>query len=152
MSVDALATRVIGASRALARLARHLERSLDPLELSLPQYRLLALLSEGDAAASAVANRLAVSAPSVTSLVDGLVARGLVERQRDPTDRRRQPVAITSEGKKILTAADAATSTRLREIAEHLDSSDPAGELAAFERWHDALDAYREARERTKGR
>src|SRR5438552_18615506 len=82
-----------GAARALARLARHVEHALDSLELSLPQYRLLSLLGDGSSASSALAGRLAVSPPSVTAVVDGLVTRGLVERHADAADRRRLTLA-----------------------------------------------------------
>ena len=64
--------------------------------MSLPQFRLLAFLSEGEWAASAVADWLAVSRPSVTALVDGLVERGWVERRESPDDRRRVLHHITA--------------------------------------------------------
>jgi len=36
--------------RVLARLIRHVDAALDPLGLSLPQYRLLAFLADGETA------------------------------------------------------------------------------------------------------
>lgn len=39
---------------------------------------------------------------SVTSLLDTLERRGLVERQPDPTDRRRLVIVITQDGKAIV--------------------------------------------------
>ena len=65
-----------GAARAVARLAKQVEVALGPLDLSLPQYRVLALLGEGSTASSVLARRLAVSPPSVTAVVDGLVGAG----------------------------------------------------------------------------
>src|SRR5690349_21731217 len=82
-------TPVRSPGRAIARLAKHLENGLAPLDVSVPQYRVLALLAEGSAASSALAGRLAVSPPSITAVVDGLVARDLVTRTPDPDDRRR---------------------------------------------------------------
>src|SRR5436309_5044532 len=84
-----------GAARALARLARHVEQALDPLELSLPQYRVLSLLGDGSSASSALAHRLAVSPPSLTPVVAGLVGRGLVARDADTGDRRRLTLHLT---------------------------------------------------------
>ena len=63
-----------GAARAVARLAKQVEVALAPLDLSLPQYRVLALLGDGSTASSVLARKLAVSPPSVTAVVDGLVA------------------------------------------------------------------------------
>jgi long-chain acyl-CoA synthetase len=134
-----------GAARALARLARHVEHALDPLGLSLPQYRVLSLLGDGSTASSALAHRLAVSPPSVTAVVDGLVARALVERQADPEDRRRLTLLLTPGGVDLLRAAEAAVDARLGEVAEYLE--DPTGAAAAIEalqQWNHALDAFRE--------
>src|SRR3954466_9856193 len=98
---------ITGAARAVARLAKQVEVALTPLDLSLPQYRVLALLGEGSTASSVLARRLAVSPPSVTAVVDGLVGRGLVEREADPEDRRRLTLLLTRDGSKLLAAADA---------------------------------------------
>lgn len=47
---------------------------------------------------TAIAERLIVTTASVTSLLDTLERRGLVERRPDPGDRRRLLVAITDDG------------------------------------------------------
>ena len=103
-----------GAARAVARLAKQVEVAIGPLDLSLPQYRVLALLGDGSTASSVLARKLAVSPPTVTAVVDGLVARGLVERQADPEDRRRLTLLLTRDGKRVLAAADAAAETAPR--------------------------------------
>jgi long-chain acyl-CoA synthetase len=132
---------VTGAARAVARLARQVEVALAPLDLSLPQYRVLALLGEGSTASSVLARRLAVSPPTVTAVVDGLVGRGLVERRPDPEDRRRLTLLLTRDGAKVLAAADAAAEARVDEIAGWFDDP-PTG----LDGWNVALDRDREAR------
>ncbi|MGH9062514.1 MAG: MarR family winged helix-turn-helix transcriptional regulator [Acidimicrobiales bacterium] len=131
--------------RVAARLSRQVELALAEVELSLPQYRLLFLLAEGRIAASALADRLAVSRPSVTAVVDGLVSRGLVERQPDPDDRRLVRHELTPAGRGALDAADTAVDERLRAIASHIEGREGAafGELGG---WRSALDAYRLAK------
>jgi DNA-binding MarR family transcriptional regulator len=37
---------------------------------------------------------------SLTSLIDNLTSRGLVQRNSDPTDRRNNLIALTKEGEK----------------------------------------------------
>jgi long-chain acyl-CoA synthetase len=59
----------------LARLSRVLENH-GPGDLSLSQYRVLGLLSSGHERAGDLAARLAVTKPTLTALVDGLVERG----------------------------------------------------------------------------
>jgi len=133
-----------GAARAVARLAKQVEVAIGPLDLSLPQYRVLALLGDGSTASSVLARKLAVSPPTVTAVVDGLVARGLVQRQADPEDRRRLTLLLTRDGKRVLTAADAAAETRLDEIAAFLDEP-PEALAAGLDSWNRALDRNREA-------
>ena len=71
-------------ARAAARLGKVVEKAVGEVDLTLPQYRMLAFLAEGTSAASVLAGNLAVSKPSLTALADGLVARGLVERRPPP--------------------------------------------------------------------
>ncbi len=141
----------VGAARAVARLAKQVEVALGPLDLSLPQYRVLGLLADGSTASSVLARQLAVSPPSVTAVVDGLVARGLVERRADPEDRRRLTLLLTCDGKRLLAAADAAAEARLEEIAAFLDDERDAS-TGALVRWNDALDRSREQRVEETGR
>jgi long-chain acyl-CoA synthetase len=106
-------------------------------------------LCEGREAASGLADKLAVSRPSVTGVVDGLVARGLVQREHDASDRRRVGHELTDAGRRLLATADAEVQRRMGEIAGALpaDSSDPFAALAI---WRDALDAHRAACHRAR--
>jgi DNA-binding MarR family transcriptional regulator len=54
--------------------------------------------ADGPLSPTAIAERLIVTNASVTSLLDTLERRGLVERRPDPGDRRRLLVVITPEG------------------------------------------------------
>lgn len=51
---------------------------------------------------TSIAERLIVTTASVTSLLDTLERRELVERRPDPTDRRRLLVVITDEGRALV--------------------------------------------------
>src|SRR5256885_1920127 len=106
--------------RIAARLARHLDVALGEVDLSLSQYRMLMYLEEGAEMASALAAKLAITRPSVTQIVDGLVARGLVERRANDQDRRRVGHAITDQGRAVLARADETVGERLMAIADHL--------------------------------
>jgi long-chain acyl-CoA synthetase len=136
------------AARAAARLARTVENALTDTGLSLPQYRMLVYLSElGSSAASALAGKLGVSRPSVTALVDGLVARGFAERIPDPKDRRRVGHAITEAGQGALQRADDAVTARLNDLATKIpDPRDREAASRGLTIWLSALDTEREAR------
>jgi DNA-binding MarR family transcriptional regulator len=92
-------------------LVRTGERLLGCIDHALRHHRLsragreaLAVLDGAGKPLSptAIAERLIVTTASVTSLLDTLERRGLVERQPDPTDRRRLLIVITRDGKAIV--------------------------------------------------
>jgi long-chain acyl-CoA synthetase len=134
-------------ARLTAWLARQAELALGEKELSLPQYRVLALLADGMALPSSMADSLDVRRPSITAVVDGLVARRFVVREPDPTDRRKVSHSITAAGRRALQAADRDVEARLRAIAGSLGDSDRAADLVAgLEAWDPALHAWRAQR------
>src|SRR5579871_3766444 len=106
--------------RTAAWIAKQVELGLEEVGLSLPQYRVLSLLDAGPTISSALADRLAVRPPSVTSVVDGLVGRGLVERTHREDDRRRVSHVLTTAGRAILESADEAVERRLVAITSCL--------------------------------
>ena len=135
--------------RIAARLARQVELGLAEVDLSLAQYRVLMLLSHQAEGASRLADHLAVSRPSITSVIDGLVARRLVVRHPDPEDRRRVEHQLTTQGRELLHRADDAVDARFESIVSHLPDPERAAEaVAGLECWRQALDAARANRSR----
>jgi len=130
--------------RAAAWLSKQVELALVGVGLSLPQYRILGLLGEGAAMPSALAERLTVARPTVTAVVDGLEARGLVERAPGPlTDRRRVTHTLTPEGRRLLARADGAVDARLADIAASLDGAELTDRaLGSLELWGAAMWAH----------
>jgi DNA-binding MarR family transcriptional regulator len=67
----------------------------------------------------ALANQLGVDRTVMTYLLDDLERAGLIERRPDPADRRVRRVAVTDQGRKLLTELD----RRLNETEEHVLSA-----------------------------
>src|SRR3954467_2751270 len=128
--------------RTLARLARMLERGAG--DLSLPQFRVLALVDEGGERASQLADRLAVAKPTVTAVVDGLVDRGYLKRTADCDDRRATKITLTATGRKALYETATAMHARLHDVLAHAD--DPAAIEHALEDLAQAVDRARTER------
>jgi len=133
--------------RVAAWLSKRVEVALAEVDLTLPQYRVLTILAEGSAAASGLADRLAVRRPSVTALIDGLVARGLVDRRQEDADRRRVALRLTDEGARTVVEADRVVDEHLAALAGHLPDKDEAMALRSLELWGAALTASRQARQ-----
>ena len=137
--------RVLGSyGRVAAWLSKRVEVALASVDLTLPQFRVLGILAEGSSAASGLADRLAVRRPSITALMDGLVARGLVDRRQEDTDRRRVALRLTKEGERILAEADRAVDEYIASLAGYLPGKEEAMALRSLELWGRAMAASRE--------
>jgi DNA-binding MarR family transcriptional regulator len=74
-----------------------------PVGLTTLQYTALTVLEEHpDLTAAHLARHSFVTAQSMLDMVGILLDRGLIERHRDPGDRRRLVIALTPEGKRLL--------------------------------------------------
>ena len=140
MIPEPTAAQICRAGRSAARLAKVLDVALADIGASLPQYRLLAFLAGGPERASALAQRLQVSPPSLTALVDTTVARGLVERRTAEGDRRAVRHVLTPAGHQALLDADAAVSEHLSHLLQTLDPAHRAFAVEGLLALDDAID------------
>ena len=91
------------------------------LSLSLNDYQALLVLSEGAAYPSQLTTHLSMPAPSVSRLIDHLVAQGWVTRSLDPIDMRKLRLEMTDAGREVFEQARNAARAMVLERYEHLD-------------------------------
>lgn len=131
------------AAERLARTAplvsRWIERVLaahDP-PLTVAQYLALQAIADGDVVGAELARRAAVSPAAVSQLLAALGDAGLLSRDRREDDRRRQPLALTEQGRWTLDSAQ----TALREQLTGLLADMPRAETDALARLLERLEA-----------
>ncbi|WP_199545850.1 MarR family winged helix-turn-helix transcriptional regulator [Streptomyces sp. N35] len=99
------------------------------------QVAVLQLLTDGPVSQKALVDGLGVDPSVLVALLNGLENDNLIERRRDPADRRRHIVEITPEGAERLRKADAALDMVERELFGDLSER----ELASLRRILDKL-------------
>ena len=93
---------------------RILERALD--DMTLPQFRVLTLIASSPERANRLAEKAAVSRPSLTGLLDGLEAREWVQRVDVEGDRRGVSLRVTTKGAAALKHAERAMTAELESV------------------------------------
>src|SRR5690349_15218596 len=83
--------------------------------LTLWEYAALAeLADQGAVAQHVLATGLGIDTSDMVRLMDDLIGKGLVGRDRDPADRRRYRIDLTAKGRRTLKIARAA----IREVEQ----------------------------------
>jgi DNA-binding MarR family transcriptional regulator len=139
---DGMDPELRGAVRTLAHASRGIERAVAPL--TLPQYRILALVADAPERASRLAQRVDVTKASLTGVLDALEARGLLQRTEVHGDRRGVTLVLTPAGTDALAVADAATCAWLASVLALADR--PRDVTAALADLGQALVAHRRAK------
>jgi MarR family transcriptional regulator, organic hydroperoxide resistance regulator len=88
--------------RASRRARGRAARRPSPSGLSMAQYHLLEPLADAPSTNRDLAASADVSSPTATRMIDVLIARGVVTRVEDPTDRRAVLISLTPAGRAAL--------------------------------------------------
>ena len=134
------------ALRRILRATEQYERDLAAATgLSPAQLRVLQILAgkpDTSATPSVLAQQMGVSQATVTSVVDKLVAKGVVRRVPSETDRRQTNVLLTVTGRTALDEApDGLQQRYVREFVQ-LSDWEQAQLVASLERVAAMLDAH----------
>lgn len=90
-------------------------------DLSRPQLRLMMKLTGKAPTISELAERLNISSPGVTQMIDKLQLKGYVERHSQEKDQRLVRVRITELGRSALSAAENAFAQRVQSVLAPLN-------------------------------
>ncbi len=131
------------ALRRILRATENYERDLaQSARLTPAQLRVLQIVEErGSVTPKALATQMGIRQASVTTLVDKLVTRGMVERVPSKTDRRQTNVTVTDAGRAMVESAPDALQQRYVQAFEALKDWEQAQLIASLERVATMLDA-----------
>jgi DNA-binding MarR family transcriptional regulator len=136
---EAVAFRIHRTNRLLrTHLSRFLAEHGDGI--TPEQWFVLARLSElGKVRQVDLAEPALGDPPNVSRLVDGLAARGLVERASDPTDRRSWLVGLTGAGRALVRRLRPHVMEERERVFANFSAAQQAALVAALDRLDDNL-------------
>jgi DNA-binding MarR family transcriptional regulator len=114
-------------SQAERRVTERLSAALELEGLTLAQWRVLSLLSDGAGHPMTEAAEFAMlPAPTLTKVVDRMVSSNLVYRRPDLGDRRRVLIYSTARGRRLHQRLAPALAPAVRVLGEVADEQDAA--------------------------
>jgi DNA-binding MarR family transcriptional regulator len=123
--LDSVAQNMFQALPLLRKRLLHMDVVQAEHGIPLSHVQVLSMLNDGGSlSVSDISHRLGIAKPNITPLVDRLLDMGLVQRQRDETDRRVVNVLITPAGTARLSAIRATITGQVQQQADHLSASE----------------------------
>jgi len=136
--VDAVVDAVLLSSRALVAVSA---RSIAATKgVTLPQFRMLVVLSEVSTNLTARAGALDVVPSTAMRMVDRLETAGLVERSVHLDNRRETHLALTAAGRRTVRTVTARRRRDLAAVLTHLSADEQAALAAAMTAFARAAD------------
>lgn len=111
-STEATVDALLAASRALVAISARSIAGAD--EVTLPQFRMLVVLSQSHTNLSGLARALDVAPSTAMRMVDRLAGSGLVERHVPPENRRETRLSLSTAGHDVVRNV---TERRRRDLA-----------------------------------
>ncbi len=129
-STDTIQTDIEAVEQTMLKLGwathRQLHRELGEFSLTVSQFAALRALQGFDKGCTMteLAEAARQISATMTGIVDRLLDRGVVSRQRDPDDRRTLRVSLTADGEKLLVKIKEKKRVRLQLFLEELSDTE----------------------------
>ena len=123
--IDNIAQNMFHALPLLKKRLLHMDLVQSEYGIPLSHVQVLFMLQDaGTMSVSEISRRLGIAKPNITPLVDRLLEAGLVDRQRDVSDRRVVNVVILPAGTEKLAAIRRTISEQMLAQVENLSTSE----------------------------
>ena len=104
--------------KALRAVEAYAQNSISQMEMCGSDFAILeALLHKGPLPINEIGKKILLTSGSITTAVDRLEDKGLVERRAHGTDRRAKVVHLTKDGKKLITRLYADHAVDMEQLA-----------------------------------
>jgi DNA-binding MarR family transcriptional regulator len=135
----------VAMSALLAGLGRdataRVRRALRPLGLGAQQYLVLDQLRLlGEPSQAELADALGIDRSNLAAIAADLCDRGLAERTRDESDRRRYVLRLSADGERLLRRTEGAVATAEDDLLAPLDAEQREELYALLRRLADGVD------------
>ena len=129
--------------RVIRAIDLHSKQLVKTASVTGPQLRLLQLIRRGgdDATASELSDAMSLSQATVTSILDRLEDRGLLERIRSQTDKRKIHPRLTDAGARLLEQAPTPLQDSFVRKFDRLQSWEQHMIIASLQRVAEMMDA-----------
>jgi len=121
--------------QAMRAVSAHAKASFAAMELGRSDFLILEmLLHKGPQLVNHIGNRIDLTSGSMSTAIDRLSERGLVERVPDESDGRAKRVTLTREGKALIAKAFAEHKKRIDRTAHALSKPERAQLIALLKK------------------
>ncbi len=98
---------------------------LDRHAVTWPQFHLLKVVNtRGEVRVTELSNMLMISAPTASRMIDGLVAKGILAKEKDPEDHRVALVRLTDKSEALLADLMSLQNEVMAEVFEGEETAD----------------------------
>jgi DNA-binding MarR family transcriptional regulator len=126
---------LINLRRIMQAISMHSRALVKQVGLTGPQLVFLkAVAKGGELSVGAIAKSISLSQATATGILERMVKRGLVTRQRSTIDKRRVMIRITPEGEEILAHAPPLMQASFLNQLDHLEEWEQTMILSALQR------------------
>ncbi|MEO7119316.1 MAG: MarR family transcriptional regulator [Candidatus Limnocylindrales bacterium] len=140
-TADVIAATIAELASLIRQQRRHIIRHAIRSHVSMTHHQVLMVLdAEGPLPMHRVAESLTCSMPNVSGIIDRMIDRGLVERERDDNDRRVVMVTITQAGRLALEETDSMRQKHFQRILSAMSERDQRLCLRAIRRMRETAE------------
>jgi MarR family 2-MHQ and catechol resistance regulon transcriptional repressor len=116
---------MLSIERLIKGTAAIFRRVLEDYDVTLAQFHLLMVVKgHGRTTVTEISRLQMIAPPTASRMIDGLCAKGLLEKEKDPSDHRITRISLTGKSKRLVTDLTERRAAVLTEVFKSEDEKD----------------------------